>query len=470
MIGLTHRVYLKTPVFIQNLFCTAYGIRESHRRYGGKFKDYVQWLNESQWWPIERLKEYQNEQLRMAISSAYEHVPFWRKRFDSLGIKPQDIKCTEDLRYLPTLTRSEVLSAGKDITCTHIPRRRLVRGHTSGTTGTALQLFFVPEYTQFAWAVWWRQRSIFGIELKHRQANFGGRLIVPYYQTKPPFWRENRAFPQTVFSQFHMKPEFLKYYVDRLNQQPFDYFSGYPSTIYLLANYLEETGESLKYRPKAVFVGAETLLEYQKELITKHIGRPTGHYGAAEYGGAASKCRYEYYHIDMEFGVLEVIPIKGIKQSDDEVVGKVVVTAFANPAMPLIRYELGDIATYSPDFKCSCGRQTPVLKYIDGRAESYLVTADGRYVGRLDHIFKDMSWVKESQIIQDRKGQMVIKLVQRREHKQSDIDFLLRECTSRLGKDMKIDMEFVDEIPRTKAGKFRAVISKVDTLLPKKQG
>ena len=456
------KIYCNCPIWLQSLFCTGYGCKEKYYRYGKVFDECLEWLNESQWWPLERLTEYQNEQVQIIIRTAYENVPFYRDRFDKVRLHPDDIRSIEDLDKLPILTKEEVIEAGSYIHNQKIPRWKLVHGHTSGTTGSALQLVYTRECVQFQWAVWWRHRGRFGMTWRDREANFGGKLLVPYEQTKPPFWRENRIFNQSVFSQHHMKPEFLKYYVERLNQEPYDYYSGYPSTIYLLASYLEQSGQELKYRPKIVFTGAETLLEYQKKLIARHIAKATDEYGTGEYAGNASKCEYDYYHIDMEFGVLEILPLEGAQHNDDEIIGKIVVTGFANPAMPFIRYEMGDIATYLPNFKCPCGRESPVLKCIDGRIESYIHTADGRRIGRLDHIFKDMNWVRESQIIQNEAGKIIIRLIPRNKYGESDINFLLNECYSRLGSDMKIDLEVVDNIPRTKSGKFRAVISKID--------
>ncbi len=454
-------IYSVCPIWLQNLFCTGYGYRERYLRYGREFSHRLQWLEESQWWPLDRLVDYQNEQLRKIAKIVYEQVPFYRDRFEEARLLPDDICTVEDLHKLPLLAKEKVTQAGKNIYNQYIPERKLVHGHTSGTTGSALQLVYLRESVQFQWAVWWRHRGRFGMTWKNKEANFGGRLVVPYKQIRPPFWRENRIFNQTVFSQHHMKPEFLKYYVERLNQEPYDYYAGYPSTIYLLASYLEETGRALKYRPKIVFTAAETLLEYQRKLIGKHIAKATDEYGSAEYAGNASKCEYDYYHVDMEFGILEIIPLERAQYDDNEIVGKVVVTGFANPAMPFIRYEMNDIATYLPNFKCPCGRQSPVLKSFDGRIESYVTTADGRQVGRLDHIFKDMNWVKESQIIQSKAGRITIKLVPMREYGESDINCLLRECWSRLGHDMKINLEFVGYIPRSKSGKFRAVISTI---------
>ncbi len=455
------KIYLKSPIAVQNLFCTLHGLREYPIRYKGKFEIILKWLKESQWWSEDQLIEYQKNKLHNILKIAYDQIPFYKKRFSDAGLKPEDIKSIEDFKKFPLLTKEDVFAAGESIINPKYKKPKLVAGHTSGTTGSALHLFYTKECVQFQWAVWLRHRARFGIKLGDRRASFGGRLIAPFQQEIPPFWRENRVFNQTVFSQYHMKPELIGTYIDRLNQEPYDYYDAYPSTIYLLASFLEDSGRQLKYRPRAVFTSSETLLEHQKRLITKHIGKPSEVYGCGEYCGAASQCEEGYYHVDAEFGLIEIIPLQDVEQKEGEVVGKVVMTGFANPAMPFIRYDVGDVVTYLPNFKCSCGRASIVLKHVDGRLESYLITGDGRKIGRLDHIFKDMLWVKESQFIQNRHGEVVIKLIPRREYSQKDIAFLLSECEVRMGKEMKINLEFVESIPRSSSGKFRAVISNI---------
>lgn len=456
------KLYLMSPICLQNLFCTLYGFKERRIRYGKAFHKYLNWLEKSQWWSLGHQIEYQNSQLKRIINLAYEQVPFYTQRLNKLGLKPQEIQTVEDLQKLPLMTKEDVVAAGETIYNQYIPKSRLIHGHTSGTTGSALTLAYTRDCVQFQWAVWWRHRARFGMTIKNRGANFGGSLIVPFSQKHPPFWRENRVFNQTVFSQYHLTNEFFKHYLQKLNQDRYDYFAGYPSNIFLLANYLAETRQKLQHPPSVVFTGAENLEENQRDLITEHIAKPTDEYGAAEYAANASKCECDYYHIDMEFGLMEVIPLQGLEQSDERIRGNVVVTGFTNPAMPLVRYMLGDIATYLPNFKCPCGRQAPVLECIDGRSDSYVVTRDGRRVARLGFLFKNKPWIKESQIRQSRPGEITIKLVPRKSYTPDDLDRLLKDCRLRLGDDMKVELDFVQEIPRAASGKFRAVISTVD--------
>jgi phenylacetate-CoA ligase len=359
------------------------------------------------------------------------------------------------------LTKREVVAAGKQIRIPNISALNLIGGHTSGTTGASLQIFYTRAFYKFLWALWWRHRNRFGIEVQHRHAHFGSKVMVPIRQTTPPFWRENPISHQTVFSQYHMKPENLSYYIDRLDKTKFEYYSGFPSLLYTIASHLKENNRRLKNPPKVVFTCSETLLGYQKKLIEGYIAKPTDGYGAAEGAGMASKCEHDYYHIDMELGILEVVPIPSITDNEGEITGRIVVTGFDNPAMPLVRYELNDIGTLIPNFKCPCGRNSPVLKSIDGRIESYLITADGRRIGRASSIFQDTEWIRCAQIIQDTPGRIKIKYVARRNPTRSDINFLLKQCKLRFLEQMDIELERVKDIPQEPNGKFRAIISTV---------
>ncbi len=85
---------------------------------------------------------------------------------------------------------------------------------------------------------------------------------------------------------------------------------------------------------------------------------------------------------------------------EDWVRGEVIATGFANRAMPLFRYRTGDVATLRKHAGCSCGRSRPIIEELDGRIEDYVVTPDGRRIGRMDHVFKDALLVKEAQILQ----------------------------------------------------------------------
>lgn len=86
---------------------------------------------------------------------------------------------------------------------------------------------------------------------------------------------------------------------------------------------------------------------------------------------------------------------------------------------------------------------------------------DGRLIGRLDHIFKQMYNIKESQIIQEKLDELTIKIVKRPNYSSFDERDLINSFQERMGSGIKLNFEYVNEIPREKNGKFRAVISKM---------
>ena len=114
-----------------------------------------------------------------------------------------------------------------------------------------------------------------------------------------------------------------------------------------------------------------------------------------------------------------------------------------------------------PEKRCPCGRTGRLVRSIDGRKEDYVLTPDGRRIGRLDHIFKDMVNIKECQIFQEHVERVVFRVVRGKEYTGKDEKMLLREARTRLGNRIVIDIDYVEAIERTSQGKLRFVISKI---------
>jgi phenylacetate-CoA ligase len=142
--------------------------------------------------------------------------------------------------------------------------------------------------------------------------------------------------------------------------------------------------------------------------------------------------------------------------------GRLVLTGFANDAMPLIRYEIGDVAGRAEN-ECACGRTLPLLTRIATKAEDIVVTPDGRFISPsvLTHPFKPLNNIKASQIIQESRDQLRILIVRRPGYGENDTRRLLAAFKERLGQAVSIHVEFVEEIPRGPRGKLRWVISRV---------
>lgn len=163
----------------------------------------------------------------------------------------------------------------------------------------------------------------------------------------------------------------------------------------------------------------------------------------------------------MDFGVTEILTKHNQPVALGEM-GRIVATGLHNYGMPLVRYQTSDISSIRAR-KCSCGRGFPLMEDVTTKDEDIITTSDGRLISPsvLTHPFKPMHNVEESQILQEDRKHIRIKIVRRPDYEEKDTQYLLNEFKKRVGNDMKIEIEFVDSIPRTKAGKFRWVISKV---------
>lgn len=133
-------------------------------------------------------------------------------------------------------------------------------------------------------------------------------------------------------------------------------------------------------------------------------------------------------------------------------------TGFQNYAMPFIRYEIGDTATFSSS-ECTCGLKSQVITDIEGRNEDYILTPEGGRIMRMDYIFKDTSSIAECQVIQKELGSIILKIVRRTNYKQETEKELRKNIKELISPTLKVSFEYVNEIPRTKSGKFKAVIS-----------
>ena len=449
-------LYKKMPIPLQNLLVSTKGLQIRYQRYGAPFWEKFEFLRQSEWWSKEKIREYQDEQLRHLIRHAYETVPYYNRIMKKRGLTPNDIKGQDDLPKLPLLTKEEVFQHTEELVSTKFPRWQLIKSLTSGTTGKALKIYLTREALSFQWAVWWRHRARFGLKPGDKFLTFGARVAVPIEQTKPPYWRYNLPIHQVYLSTYHLTPYTMPYIVEWLNKENFDFYTGYPSAMYILASFMEENGLRLFNRPKYIVTGADALLPTFEQTIKRVFGVPvTEEYGMAEAVGNFSKCEYGKFHLDAEFGIVELLPVDNQTNPN---LRRLVFTGLANLAMPLIRYDIGDYGKV--DLKsCPCNRQTLTLESIDGRVEDYIRTPDGRMAIGMNQVFEWAPGAREIQIVQNSLSKIEVCIVPRPSYSKNDENKLLCELRKRLGNQIEIKFKLVQNIPRTKSGKFHAVVS-----------
>jgi len=458
---ITQLLYNFSPEIIQTLFLNSYAVKMHFRQFTRKFTKQLDHLLKSQWWTLDEHINYQNERLQALIKHSYDTVPYYRDVMQMRHLVPDDIKTIADLWKLPVLTRETIKDNQHRLISRSFNRFGLIQGRTSGTTGSPLQFFWDRSTCIINNAVDWRQKTWAGLRYGDRYAVLLGRTIVPIKQEKPPFWRMNYIHNQLWFSSFHMTEQNLKYYLKKLEEFNPLCLEGYPSTLYILAKYLESQNKT--FPVKSVLTSSETLHSVQKETIEKAFCcRVFDFYGLAERAIFATECdKHEGHHINMEYGIVEILNSEGTPVEKGGL-GRLVGTSLHNFAMPFIRYKTNDISALLTK-NCLCGRELPLMADVATKAEDIVVTRDGRYISPslLTHPFKPLHNIKLSQIIQEDLDNLIIKIVPGLDYSDRDTEHLLSALKQRVGSNMKIEIQFVESIPRTSAGKFRWVISKV---------
>jgi phenylacetate-CoA ligase len=462
MSGLSDRIYSVSPVWLQNIGISLYGLSWRQRRYGGDFPRYIEQFTERESFTTEEWRQYQTEKLRLLLLNSRKHVPYYAALFSKLGLSDMDLMnfTLTDLPNLPVLEKEQIRAQPELFIAQNIPMYRLNKYHTSGTTGTPLVVMSTTDTDRKNQAAYeTRVRRWAGVNYKMSRAMIGGRLVVPQAHTSPPFWRYNIFERQIYFSAFHIAPINVVDYVQALNQFKPDYLVGYASSHYFLARMIAESGVQI-YTPKAVLTSSEKLTPEMKKTISEVYHCPVfDGYSGVEACCQISECEYHTLHESPDMGIIELLSESGTPATTDEY-GEIIATGLLNFGQPLIRYRTGDLAVRT-SISCVCKRQMTTYQELIGRLEDTVIGADGREMVRFHGIFVGLPNVREGQIIQKTSTHFLIRLVVDQKFGDPEKGEIYRRFQARLGR-VNLEYEFVNQIERTEQGKFRAVISHVN--------
>lgn len=454
------KIYEMSPVWIQNILCSLQGKKILRERFNESFYKNMEELRVSRKWNAEKIRQYKEEQTHKMLDYAYRECPFYKMFFDANKISPNDYKRLEDIEKFPVLTKDIVRENYKGMIAESYPKENLIASHTSGSSGKALDFYYTKDFIPYLWAIWWRFREQYDVHIGDKHLNCTGKLVVPIGINKPPYWRVNKPMNQWLVNMQHITMEKIRYLVEMINKEHFVYFSGYPSIIYAMALCIKDSGLQVTAPPKYIFTGAEKMYENQREVITDVFKGVvcTDHYGMSEGVCNASKCKEGSYHEDFEFGLLECENKHWISETEYE--GEILGTTFKNFGMPLIRYKIGDTAIWDTK-PCTCGLHSQVIKDIQGRSEDYIITPEGARIQRFDYLFKETKDIKECQVVQREFGSVVFRIVRRNNYSLTTEKLIETEVKKIISPTICCKFEYVNEIERTAAGKFKAVVSEL---------
>jgi phenylacetate-CoA ligase len=306
-----------------------------------------------------------------------------------------------------------------------------------------------------------------GINYKVPRGMIGGRKIIRKGRSKGPYYRYNIIEKQTYFSAYHISSSTANEYIKGMMRNKVEYMTGYASSNYFLARFIEENGLKAP-QMKAVLTSSEMLTTEMRDTFKRVYGCKTyDSYNGVEATCLVSECEHGKLHISPDVGIIEILNEKGDPCVPGET-GEVVTTGLLNFNQPLIRYRMGDLLRMSKDQSCPCNRQMPVVEEIVGRIEDTVIGADGREMVRFHGVFYDIPSIVEGQIVQHTLTDFEIKLVLSQPLSKESTRIIKERMSSQLG-EVNIQIKIVDSIARNANGKFVAVISEVKRSTPGKE-
>jgi phenylacetate-CoA ligase len=423
-------------------------------------RDYCEWrafLKKSDKWKAEIVKEYELAELRRVVVFAYENTSGYRRLYDSVGVNPATFKSIDDFERLPYVTK-DLIRTDLAAFSVVVPRRQYIT--TGGSTGKPFGFYrsrssFAKELASKA-----HQYSRLGWKEGDRQMILRGLLIpssthMKYYS----------RFNELRCSSYHLVPEFMDLYINEAWAFHPRWVKCYPSAGYIFARHIKEKERTFPV-VKGLLCTSESLYPHQKELLSAVFKtRIFCHYGHYEMAALAGFCEYEdTYHVLPQYGYVELIDQRGERVVDKGKVGEIVATSFINDATIFIRYRTGDLARLRGWACDSCGRPYQIWDRIEGRwLQEFVVTATDRYISMTalnmhDDVFDK---IKQFQFYQESKGEVSFRYIPKEECTQSDVERMKNRLLTKLGDDVELNMEAVNEIQLTHRGKHRFVIQKL---------
>lgn len=449
--------YHRLPPFMQDVAVSGMGARRKQWRYSGRQAEWEAFFRESGAWSEEQHLAYQREMLGAFVEHAARQVPWYRRRFRELGIDPSSIRGPEDLRRLPILDREDVRVAGWDLVADDVDRSRIWAHPSGGSTGMPITNFSGRDSMEVEYGFHWARR-LRAVRPGMSYGTFSGNAVVPMERKKPPFWTNNWSDRQCLYSAFHLSEDTMAWYVDDMYRRPRDFYQGYPSVAYTLAEYMLRHGRRLFRPPIAFYSTSEVLQPVFRSAIERAFQCPVvDMYGQGEMSASITEYPCGHMHVDMDYGVVELHPVG---EEDGLVLAEIIGTGFHNREWPLIRYRTGDLALYDPHETCAEGRPGQIIRAIHGRTAQFFELPNGHRILSLMGLSIHCRNTRSIQVIQERPGAIRIHTVPAPEFDDSDRQHMLKVFRGRLGDEIDIEIELAEQPVLTKGGKFLAILNR----------
>ena len=361
-------------------------------------------LRALQWAPAPEVERLENRRLTDLLRHAHAHVPYYRDVLEGCGAVDSagrvDLTAFADI---PFLDKDIIRGRSEELLSDDLDSRPWFRNYSGGSTGEPVA--FVQEsqeQCQLEPGGDVPLRRVVGSRPGRQLGAALGLGTRPRRPSQPTRRYRRHTRRLLVLNAFGMTQQRMGEYVEALNAFRPRHILAYAGSLYELARYVRENDLSV-WSPAGIMTSAESIYPEQRAFIESVFRAPVfDRYGSREAGNMACECEHHRgLHVAVPTHRIELLRDDGTLAGPGET-GEIVVTCFETFAMPLVRYRIGDRATWA-EGPCTCGRAWPLLARVDGRVMDAFSTPGG---GTIDGCYFTMGffgrdWLEKFQVVQE---------------------------------------------------------------------
>ncbi|MFA5599165.1 MAG: hypothetical protein WDA06_01075 [Phenylobacterium sp.] len=428
---------------------------------GSKIPRYLKEIDRIDSFSLKEQKEYQCKKLEKLLLYAWENVPFYRRVLEEVGVitvqkfypgKLENVGVSdgvsvrlENFCKVPFLTKEIIRREGANLYSRDHKKRGSYKNTSGGSTGEPVEFLQDKNYDDWSIAnkIYIKRKG--GQDIGEKELRlWGSERDIFEGREKLSIRLRNWLYNRKELNAFRMSEQDMERFVGIWNNFRPTWVEAYAQSIYELAKFIQQKKLNI-YSPRGIVTSAGMLYPEMKEKIEK-VFKCFVHnrYGSREVGDmACSDEREKGLRLSIWNHYLEIID------------GKIFITALSNFSMPLIRYDIGDMA--------ESGEEWSYLKNIKGRVVNIFKNKKGELIDGeyFTHLFYMKNWVRNFQVVQKKLDLIHINIVLAEEKNNAGIQQIDNDIKVVMGNDCKIQWNFVDEIPPTKSGKYLYTISEV---------
>ncbi len=375
----------------------------------------------------------------------HQHNPLYRKLIGNL--------LPDRWEDLPIVTKKDLQRPLNSIITKGVNLKNCHTGNTSGSTGTPF--FYAKDKMTHAmtWAVIADRYSWYGLTIASGQARFYG-IPKEFFANKIEVLKD-RLMNRERFSVFDLSDKAMGQFLYRFRNNSFDYIYGYTSALVMFARYLISKGITVKEICPSVNIcisTSETSTPEDNEILQRGFGVPhIREYGLSETCITAFDAPDGNWKLTEETLLTETID------------GKILSTSLYNTALPMIRYETGDVGVID-NTRIGIHRN---LRQLHGRTNDMILLPSGKKAAGLTFYYISRSVLESSGVLkefiirQTKPGQFIFDIVADRELTTEEGELVKQKISLYLEPGLDIILNRVQYIERPASGKLKHFYSEL---------